>query len=408
MIRSSKHSTKFTNQKKQETLKLFIKEYKVMVRKFVNILWNEYLDNPPAFLSNDICQSIITNVKNDSKIRQCAAKQACSMVKAIVNKQNKRYYQLAKLQKEGKNTSYLQRKIDKFILTKPKCDKINVELDSRFVDFEDGKSFDLFIQIDQIGNKRKVRIPIKHTFVSNKWSKLGELRPSIRLTSNHITLYYEVEEPEKRKNGVKLGADQGQLTCLSLSNQTTTTKDKDGYDLNKIQDIMSKKKKDSKAFKRCQSHRENYINWSLNQLDFSNVREIGLEKIKNIRKGKRNSRKASHWTFTLIRDKIISRSENEGFIVTEQDNKFMSQRCSKCGWVHKPNRKGKTFKCSNAACKFFADSDLNAASNHEIELPELPPAVWLERINRTTGFFWLSDKVVIEGQESIVPDTKKI
>jgi len=64
------------------------------------------------------------------------------MVNAVLAKHNKRLYKLKQLQNEGKNTTYLQRKIDTTDLTKPDCSKINIELDSRFVNFEEGNHFD--------------------------------------------------------------------------------------------------------------------------------------------------------------------------------------------------------------------------------------------------------------------------
>ena len=83
----------------------------------------------------------------------------------------------------------------------------------------------------------------------------------------------------------------------------------------------------------------------------------------------------------------------------EQDSKFRSQRCNQCGWTHKSNRKGKTFKRQH--CGLTADSDLNAASNHEIELMKLPSQVWQQRLNRNKGFFWCCEKVTV-GDEHIV------
>ena len=105
----------------------------------------------------------------------------------------------------------------------------------------------------------------------------------------------------------------------------------------------------------------------------------------------------SHWSYTLIKDKFIRLSEEKGFQFIENENKFMSQRCSQCGWTHKSNRLGKTFKCQH--CEFTTDSDFNAASNHAIELFELPISVWHNHINRTNGFYWHNDSYV----EHIVP-----
>lgn len=385
MIRSSKHTLKFANPGKQRVLSQFVAEYKELVRKFVNIIWNNYRNDPPSLLDNWICQSISSDVNNDSNIRQCAAKQACSMVRAVVAKHNKRLWKLKQLQKEGKDTRYLQRKIDTTKLTKPDANNINVELDSRFVTFKEGKHFDIFIQIYQIGNKRKIRLPIKHTKVSRKWLKKGKFKGSIRINEREITLYFEIQR-KQNKGTRKLGADQGQTTCLTLSDGQVTVKNEHGHDLNTIQDRLTRRKKGSKGFIRSQEHRKNYINWSINQLDFSHVKELGFEKVKNLKKGRKTTRKLSHWTYPLIKMKLIMVSENEGFKITEQDNKFRSQRCSQCGWTQRSNRKGKTFKCLH--CEFYADSDLNAASNHEIELPDLPWEVWHNHEN-IKGFFWL-------------------
>lgn len=110
----------------------------------------------------------------------------------------------------------------------------------------------------------------------------------------------------------------------------------------------------------------------------------------------------SHWTYPLIKNKLIMLSEDKGFKFTEQDNWYRSQRCGQCGWTHKSNRKGKTFKCTNAVCDYIADSDLNAASNHEVELIEVPHSIKVQKLNHTVGFFWLCDKIIC-GQECIVP-----
>ena len=40
---------------------------------------------------------------------------------------------------------------------------------------------------------------------------------------------------------------------------------------------------------------------------------------------------------------------------------YTSQMCSKCGFVHKSNRKGEIFKCVN--CEHTLDADWNASLN---------------------------------------------
>jgi transposase len=400
MIRCNTLTLKYTNEGKKEIISNFISRYTEMVKKFVNVLWNSDFINTKPLVDNRVCQSICTKTHTDSRIRQCAAKQASAIVRSLTSKRRKQLYKLSQLQKEGKNTKYLQRKIDTSPLTKPIIKDLHVELDSRFIDFQEGnKEFNLFVRLSQIGNKEEVIIPLKYNKVVNKWLKQGKLKSSIRLSQSGFTLYFEI--PDKPKKGSKrLGADQGLTTCLTLSDGQVTTKNLHGHDLTTINKILIRKTKGSKGFKRAQDHRKNYINWSLNQLNFNDIKEVGLEKIRNIRRGKRSNRYLTHWTYTLIKDKLVRLSEDKGFVLIEQENKFMSQRCSKCGWTHKSNRKGKTFKCVN--CDFKGDSDLNAASNHEVILVELSPQVWKQHLNRTSGFYWN-----VVGDEPIVRHVQK-
>jgi len=92
VIRSSSHSLKFVNIEKMNSVNLFYKQYKLMVKRYINIVWNEFQKNPTKMLNSNICNSITTDVEFDSRIRQCAAKQACSMVNAVISKRNKRLY----------------------------------------------------------------------------------------------------------------------------------------------------------------------------------------------------------------------------------------------------------------------------------------------------------------------------
>lgn len=244
MIRSSKHTLKFTNKNKQENLSVFFEEYRRILSLIINDLWNNKLPefnldiqnnklNCPSLLPNDYLKNIASWFT--ARMKQCVGKQACSMIKAAIQKRRKQFYKLRKLQKEKKNTTFLQRKID--------------------------------------------------------------IRP--------------------------------------------------------------------------------------------------LKRIK---------RKLTHWTYTLIKDKLVSLSETEGFCLKEVNNEFRSQRCSSCGWVRKANRKGKTFTCN--LCDFTTDSDLNAASNLLFDLYEIPFWVRSRKLNRH-GFYWNHDGLYSLSHEPIVHDTLK-
>ena len=185
-----------------------------------------------------------------------------------------------------------------------------------------------------------------------------------------------------------------------MSDKQQTQEDNHKWTLDLILDKLTRRKKGSKGFKRAQQHRKNWINWSLNQLNFKNIEEVRLEDVSGIRFKQRYSRKMSHWTYTLIKDKLISLSETEGFSVVEQDNKYRSQRCNQCGFTHMKNRVKETFRCLH--CDYTNCSDLNAALNHESDLIKVPDWVWKEKPNRKLGFFWNQDSIQ-PLQEPIVP-----
>ena len=163
------------------------------------------------------------------------------------------------------------------------------------------------------------------------------------------------------KNERILGLDVGCNKTYTTNDNQVSKKDIHNWELKLIVERLSRRKKGSKGFQRTSEHRNNYINWSINQLNLKNIDTLVLENIKNVRKGRRTSRKMSHWTYTSIFDKLEMRCEDLGVQVKYVSPTFTSQMCSSCGWIRKSNRNGKLFKCT--ACGFTADADLNASIN---------------------------------------------
>jgi predicted RNA-binding Zn-ribbon protein involved in translation (DUF1610 family) len=221
-----------------------------------------------------------------------------------------------------------------------------------------------------------------------------------------------------KTDGIKVGADQGLLTCVSLSDGQTTTDmlvkapKKNEPDrvikvnLDTITDKLARKQKGSKAFGRAQTERKNYINYAVKRLDFSNIKEIGLEKITNINYGRNTSRKMKHWSNPEIVTRLAQVAEEFGVRINLQSNAYRSQRCSGCGHVLKTARKGKLYVCP--LCGLTMDADINAAKNHEIELPAIPHSTEFSKLAKTEGFFWLPNGLFrMDGSELRVPNTSK-
>ena len=210
------------------------------------------------------------------------------------------------------------------------------------------------------------------------------------------------KEVTKSTGSKIIGADQGLVTCLSLSDGQVTKTCIHGHDLHSIIKKMGNKKKGSKGFKRAQDHRTNYINWAINQLDLTDIKEFRLEKLFQMRSGQNVGKALSNWTYTQINAKVMSRCEELGVPVIEQSATYRSQRCSGCGWTHKKNRTGKAFICTSCGMKH--DADINGASNHAIDLYQLPKLFWQKKMN-INGFYWLETGIYNSiDQAPTVPD----
>ena len=411
MIRTSAHTLKYANNGKRANIARFLFEYRRLFQYIIDDIWENGimdLDIPnnklscPLFLPGDYVRGLESWFT--FRMRQCVGKQACAMIKAATKKRSQQLYKLRELQRDGNDTRKLQSKIDRQPLVKPNASRANAVLDSRFVNFQNGNKFDLFVRIITIGNNIVLKLPIKHTKISRKWLSLGVLKKSITLSEDKIVLFYDIENTPIKKTGRIVGCDQGYKTVASLSDGQATQPNAHGHSLETIQAVLARRKRGSNGFKRAQEHRENYINWSLNQLNWSGIKQVRLEKIKQLRYKNRTSRLMRGWRYTLIKQKLVSLGETEGFRITEVPNAFRSQRCYNCGWVRKANRKGKTFKCNR--CNYIADADMNAASNLALSLYEIPNWVRQQRINRN-GFYWGPDGLYTTSHERIVRDTQR-
>jgi len=402
MIRSAKLSIKFANIGKQENLKKFLAEYCRVCAAFIDILWEK--EKIPILLPIEITSKIETWLS--ARMKQAAGKQASAIVRGTRKKQAKRLYMIKKLMSEGQTPKKLQRIYEKTIITKPNLLEIQPELDSRFIKINSGKgtSFDLWLNIGSIGNKQKIKIPLKKSRSFNKWASVGILKKGTRLSSKEVTFMFEIKDPEKKIEGKSIGLDIGEKSVFYCSDGQNSQKDLHGWTLDKIIKKLAKKKRGSRAFKKAQAHRKNYINWSLNQLDLSKTKELRIEDISKLRYKNHSSRRLSHWTYTEIFGKIEKLCEETGVHISRRDPTYTSQRCSLCGWVRKANRKGKLFVCDR--CKMRTDADLNSSRNLQLILPRIPTAIRRKELNRK-GFYWLPKGIFSNDGEELFAEEKR-
>ncbi len=406
MIRTTKHSNKFANTNKLNNYDSFITEMRRVAATFVNYMWNtkyEYHDKnnklrimdiqnqqydiPPFFDYNLIqVETTLSTRALSSLVTQC-----CGMVKACTEKQQRRLHMFNQKKQNGETIHpKLIENIQNGIPTKPNTERMNIEISSKNSDFQlcHDQHFDAFLRIKYFGmTKEDIKVPILFTKQSNKWMKKAqEVKHSFLLCNDNIQIRWQYDIKEKTEGKV-VGADTGKNKIMTLGDsQTTPKEDKHQYSMDTIMNKMARKKYGSKNFKQTQVQRNNFINWSLNQLELSKIKEVRLEKVVNICFGKNVSRKMKRWTNAHISKRFKELCEENGVRVSEQSSAFRSQRCSCCGIVLKKNRKGENYNCVN--CGFEIDSDFNATKNHEVDLPEVPAFVSDLHLNKTEGFYW--------------------
>lgn len=407
MIKSTKCSIKFANKGKQDSISLIIDEYRSLVSFFVDILWD--LEKVPVFVNKEIVSKASSWFSY--RLTQCAAKQASGIVRGTRKKQACRLTMIKKLMKEGKKEQArkLQKIYDTTNITKPAISNVEMELSSLIVseiNLENNTSFDGWVTLTSIGNKMKLKLPFKKTKHFNKLLKQGGVLSSgARFLKKSITFMFNIPNTPIKKEGNTIGIDIGQKTCLSVSNGQQIETDSHGHTYMSICKELARKKKGSKGFLRKQQHRTNFINYCVNKVNFEGVKELRIEKIRQLRTGKRTSRLLSGWSYKEIFDSLKAKATALGVHVTELSPTYTSQRCSKCGWVRKSNRKGKVFKCGK--CGYTADADLNASFNISLELPAISKEVRLKELNRK-GFFWNPSGITFDCHEPIVRDVRKL
>lgn len=423
MIRSSKHTIKYSNFGKIQTYKLFLEYAKIATEFYIDYLWTtriiigeQILDvsqgmyNYPKYFPTS---GIKYTSKLSARVLKSVAKYALEVVSSVLSKRKKDESLLAWKKSKNQKDERLEKKLQR-PPTKPKLVNFNIRIDSTTSSLKTSNTveFDLWLELSSIFLRMpgercspKIKIPLKEHKQSQKWSNMkdSKILSGILLSEDSITICYEIPNPEPKHIGNTIGVDQGLTDLLTTSRKDKFSNHPHGWSLSKILDIMCSKKNGSKGFKKTVDLRKNYVNWFVKQLDLTDICELKFEHVENIRFGRNTSRKMNHWSNPLIRDSVKKKCEEEGVLFTHVSNEFNSQRCNKCGWTQKSNRNGKIFVCKN--CSHSEDADENASENinNREFFVALPSGFRSLKLN-IKGFFWnnlgLYDK---DGAEIVVP-----
>jgi len=336
IIRRSSCSLKFATDSKRCVLNDVFDEYQCVVNDFIELLWDK-----TAVLGSFANKEEIDSVDTWMTVRmkQCAAKQAISIIKSQ--------------RREHKKTF-------------PIFDGNSIELDSRFVDIQEGEnSFDIWLKIGSIGNKIKMFIPIKNHKHFNKFNNDNddwEMSKSIRLRRSGYIDFFFKNVVEHKDDGHVVGVDIGINKMLTLSNGVVVG----GHIKDRINKLNTKQQK-SKAWFRALTELHNYIDQEINKLNLYEIKTIVLEDLTGIshktkkRVGRTTRRLIGHWNHKYIVSRIKNLCEVNRVEVAFVDPKYTSQTCRQCGHIDKGNRSGEMFKCRE--CGFTGNADYLASLN---------------------------------------------
>ena len=376
MIRSSQHILKFSNQFKLQYIEQLYTDYEKDLKFYINLI----LSNKLPFKSLLSSKSLPTNIIAHSQWKQIIYKNASEIIRSNIKAiKNKRYQSYKKIytyfKKHNRQLKFLNKRFSELnlksvlSLIKIEVKNISINIDQRLLSYNNNsKYFNEFIGLKLpyfYNNKHRaiqINLPIKYHKQSLKyknWNRRNTVQLKKINNNFYIKFFYEKEFIPK-ENGYSIGFDIGYNKLLTDSNGNYY-----GKELKGLYQRISNKKQGSKNFKQLLTHRTNETNRIINSINLNDINQIYIEELKNLYyKTKLSTKlmnKLQRLTYSKVMNKFEILCEEQGINLEKVSPKYTSQTCSKCGSIHKENRKNEIFECID--CRMKMDADYNAAIN---------------------------------------------
>lgn len=336
MRRACKVTLKFATETKRRKLAALLEAYRAAVNFYIRSLWET-----PGNLDK-VTLGRLTNTRLSERFKSQALKQALEIVKGTA-------------------------KSAKTLGVPASCPVFtgSAVLDAKFVSVEAGQgSFDLVIRLSCLKKGERLVIPTKRTAVLNHWQGMDGARliQGCALSETGIVLWIELPDIEPKLEGDRLGVDIGVNKLLSDSNG-----DHYGTEFKAIRDKIKRRKPGSRRRGQAHTERKVFINRVVKALPWPTLAVIGVESLKNLKRGKSKKRSKQFrkaiapWTYRHVLTRISELAQVNRVQLVSVDPANTSRTCPQCDTVHKDNRKGEKFLCRH--CGHTADADTVGAQN---------------------------------------------
>jgi IS605 OrfB family transposase len=239
-----------------------------------------------------------------------------------------------------------------------------MRLSSLVAKIERGKgSFDYVLKISGLSKGNPVVIPFKSHTRLNYWlDKPGaKLLQGCILGKDWAALWIEIPD-QPQKIGQVLAIDIG-INKLLVDSEGR----KYGVETKAVCARVKRCKPKSKGRLRASRARSNYINKTVKELPWNSLGILGIEDLKNLKKGKKPNRSKNFrktiapWTYRQAITRIEQLAQENRVRLVVVDPRNTSRTCPGCGMVAKENRRGEHFLC--VRCNYSADADYVGAQN---------------------------------------------
>jgi IS605 OrfB family transposase len=225
-------------------------------------------------------------------------------------------------------------------------------------------SFDFAVKVSGLVKGKRIVIPVKSHKRVNYWLNMpgATIKQGCILGNGWAAIAIEIPDAPPRTTGVELGVDVGVNKLLACSNGQML-----GLDIKRICQKVRRKKPGSKAKQRACAERKDYINRTVKQLPWNQIKTIAIEDLKGIKTGKQKNRgktfrKAmSSWTARQVEARVVQLAQQSSACVVSVDPRNTSRRCPMCGSIDKANRVAEKFQCRQ--CNHQADADYIGSLN---------------------------------------------